>query len=288
MKLLGLPKNSVLIIQGNRKIEQQYATWLAITKNEQLFEVKYVNHFNRIFIDSSTVNFNDPIALLSINNPSALSFNSLNRTYKDHRSSHLYHIAQLGILDNGLVSANELRFQHHRPLEILKTSVSLDEYDAVLNAHYPRFVDGDWSINNAANSVNFDIFKNSLLSFITETKFDEDVVFLTEKVYKSLTYGHPMIVLGPCGTLSALRDLGYKTDWCGIDPSYNDIKDTTKRFYKTHDILVWWINLSREEQLQRITESLPTLIHNLNLSKTRDFYHEDLVTIINDSRNYFK
>lgn len=285
IKELKLPPSSVLIIQGNRKIEDQYTDWLNETSNERLFDVKYVNHFNRIFVDQ---NFpTSPVVLESIKNLNAKDYNSLNRTYKDHRSAHLYHLAKLGILNDGLVSANELRFNQLTPLQILSSSVPMKEYDKVLTDHYPRYVDGDWSVTNAANSVSEDIFKNSLISFITETKFDEDVVFLTEKVYKSLTYGHPMIVLSTCGTLQALRDLGYKTDWCGIDPSYNDIEDNTERFYKTHEILIWWINLSRDEKTQRIIQSLPTIEHNLKLSATRNFYYEDILNTINISKDYF-
>jgi hypothetical protein len=228
------------------------------------------------------------VVLESIKNLNAKDYNSLNRTYKDHRSAHLYHLAKLEILDNGLVSANELRFNQLTPLQILNSSVPMIEYDKVLTDHYPRYVDGDWAITNAANSVSEDIFKNSLISFITETKFEEDVVFLTEKVYKSLTYGHPMIVLGPCGTLQALRDLGYKTDWCGIDSSYNDITDTTERFYKTHEILNWWVNLSRDEKIQRTIKSFPSIEHNFKLSATRNFYYEDILDTINISKDYFK
>jgi len=284
MTNLRLPAGSVLITQGNRKIESQYATWLDNTKNEKLFDVKYVSHFNRIFPELSA----PPIVLESIKNNEAKDYNSLNRTYKDHRSAHLYHLVKLDILEQGLVSGNEIRLNQLNPLKILKQSVTLPDLDAVLTEYYPRHVDGDWSTTNAANSVNVDIFKNSLLSFITETKFDEDVVFLTEKVFKSLTYGHPMIVLGACGTLAALRDLGYKTDWCGIDPSYNDIEDHSERFYKTHKVLLEWVNLPRTEKIKRIEASLSTIEHNYAVSKQRNFYHEDLLDSINISKDYFK
>lgn len=284
MKRLQFPEGSVLITQGNKKIVEQYNVWLDNTKNQKLFDVKYVNHFNRIFPDALSL----PTVLDSIKNSEVKDYNSLNRTYKDHRSAHLYQIAKLGIIENGLVSGNEIRLNQLNPLKILQQSVSLDELDNTLNEYYPRFVDGDWTNTNAANSVNVDIFKNSLMSFITETKFDEDVVFLTEKVFKALAYGHPMIVLGACGTLAALRDLGYKTDWCGIDPSYNDIKDHTERFYKTHEVLMEWVELSRSEKIKRIEESMSTIEHNFSLSKERNFYHEDLVDAINISKEYFK
>jgi len=280
---LNIPPDSILIIQGNKKIEKQYKKWLNYKNLKKIFNVQYSNHFNRIFIQH---NFpTAPIALESIKNSTAKDYNSLNRTYKDHRSAHLYYIAKLNILNQGLVSANELRFNQRVPIVLLNESITELEYDELIQQHYPRYVDGNWAIDNAANSVNLDIFTNSLISFITETKFNEDVVFLTEKVYKTLTYGHPMIVLGPCGTLKALQNLGYKTNWCGIDPSYNNIKDHTERFYKTHEVLLDWLKLTRNEKIKRITDSLPILEHNINISSTKNFYHEDLLKAINIFRN---
>lgn len=279
-----LPSGSVLILHGNRLIEDQYNDWIQQHNKIKLFDVKSVNHFDRIFPHS----IEKPIAIESIKNISAADYNSLNRTYKSHRSAHLYHIVKLDILKKGIVSANELRLKQRPPLSLLHNKVDLEEFDSTLGEHYPIYVDGDWTHVNAANSVNIDIFKNSLISFITETKFDEDVVFLTEKIFKSLAYGHPMIVLSSSGTLAALRELGYKTDWCGIDPSYNDIKDHADRFNKTHEVLIDWINLSKQEKIKRIQESLPTIQHNFSLSKQRNFYHEDLLDIISSSKQLFQ
>lgn len=292
----NLPAGSVLITQGNSKIEIQYLNWLELTKQPQLFEVKYSNHFDKIFIDSNSSPPITPIVGESILSPTAKDFNSLNRTYKSHRCAHLYLLAVNRWLDNGLVSANEIKKNNIDPLRLLKIVSShndftnhqlIKDFDTVIQSQYPKFVDGDWSTNNAANFVNADIFKNSLLSFVTETKFDEDVIFLTEKVFKCLSYGHPMIVLGPCGTLAALEKLGYRTNVCGIDPGYNDIEDHTERFFATHRALQTWINFSPKEKRTRITESLPFLQHNLTLSASRNFYHESLQSIISISRSYF-
>ena len=286
MQRLNLPAGSILITQGNKKITEQYDQWLIETSNKKLFEVKHINHFDRIFISSVDNLPTVPVVKTSIENNDSLDFNSLNRTYKEHRIAHLYYLAKNAMLDKGLVSANEIKTDQLSVLSILQNS-TMAEVDSVMSKNYPRFVDGDWTTNNAANSVNTDIFKNSLLSFITETKFNEDVVFLTEKVFKSLSFGHPMIVLGSCGVLDALNEMGYKTDWCGIDPSYNSIKDNSARFYKTHEVLNSWIQLSREEKIKKIIDSLPTIEHNMQVSRNNNFYHKDLVDAINISRNYF-
>ena len=103
--------------------------------------------------------------------------------------------------------------------------IDTPNFTEVLQLNFPKFVDGNWSNINAAEHHNFDVYKNSLISFITETKFDEEVVFPTEKIYKPIAFGHPLILLASAGTLRAIEKLGFRIDWCGIDPSYNDIVD---------------------------------------------------------------
>lgn len=295
MRLLELPAGSVLIIQGNKKIEEQYRTWLETNKQNKLFDVMYSNHFDKIFINNDLPS--SPIIFESLANKDAKDFNSLNRTFKVHRQTHLYMLAISNMLKDGIVSANEIRTNDFSSLYLLKIIENntddyikhqlLTDFASVLKNHYPKFVDGDWSVNNAANSVNIDIFKNSLISFITETKFDEDVIFLTEKVFKCLAYGHPMIVLAPCGTLRALEELGFKTSWCGIDTSYNDIKDDHDRFIETHRTLFGWISLPREEKISRINSTLGTIRYNYEHAKKNNFYDASLTAIINSSKAYF-
>lgn len=295
---LGMPANSVLIIQGNSKIEQQYIDWLVKTKNKKMFDVQYSNHFDKIFVYDINTSPSTPVVYNSLENPNAKDFNSLNRTFKVHRSAHLYYLAISKFLDNGVVSANELRFKSPEALQLMKILTPttddilkdrlVEDFDTVLKSHYPRFVDGDWTVNNAANSVNEEIFRNSLVSFVTETKFNEDVIFLTEKVFKCLTYGHPMILLSSCGTLRKLEELGYQVDTCGINPGYNDIEDDAERFFATHRALKTWIEFPRDEKIKKIKSSLPSIEHNFRLSRERNFYHESLTATINNSKDYFK
>lgn len=289
------PPGSVLILQGNKKIHQQYEAWLTRTKNDKLFEVQYSNHFDKIFINDDLPS--EPIIYESLKTENPKAFNSLNRTYKVHRSAHMYRLTVSDMLKDGLVSCNEMNFKDEQPLHLIGTITNLthnsmkqqlvSDYDAVVKQNFPLHVDGDWSINNAANSVNHSILKNSLMSFVTETKFDEDVIFLTEKVFKCLAFGHPMIVLGPYGTIRALEELGYRLNLCGLNPNYNDIKDHTARFHATHDTLKSWLKFSYEEKIERIKTSLPEIEHNFKLAASKNLYHEVIVDLINRSKEYF-
>jgi hypothetical protein len=194
-------------------------------------------------------------------------------------------LATQKLLDHGLVSGNDINFSDESAPGLL--GISRQEFLTTMEEHYPRFVDGNWATTNAANQYNTDIYRKSLMSVITETKFDEDVVFLTEKVFKPLALGHPIILVASAGTLSALKDLGFRIDWCGIDPSYNDIQDHRQRLEKTHEVLIEWINLSKNEKIKKIHDSMPVIQHNFDLMRSRNFYSESLINMIDDSTDYF-
>lgn len=280
---LGLPVNSVLITQGNKKIEKQYQTWCQTMNTPKLFDVMYSNHFGNIFVDRKL-----PEGCLidnAVANSQSVSFNSLNRVHRTHRAAHLYKLANEKLLDTGLISGNQIDLKDH--IAALLVETSLEDYAEVIDKFYPRHIDGDWAKTNAANQYNVDIYNNSLMSFITETIFLQDVAFITEKTFKPITLGHPLILLASAGTLRGLEELGFKINWCGIDPSYNDIINTKKRFNATHQVLLDWINLPREEKLQRITNSMPDIIYNANLIRSRDFYKEAIKSALDRCEEYF-
>jgi hypothetical protein len=281
---LGLPAKSVLILQGNRKIEQQYSEWLLDTHNEQLFECMFSTHFDRIFFDNNLPL--EPVVCDTIANPLACDFSSLNRVYRSHRGAHLYYLSENKVLDKGLVSGNQINLRDGRAIRLVKTS--LETYSDVMSRNFPKFIDGDWSTTNAANQYNLDIYRNSLISFITETMFDKDVVFLTEKIFKPLVLGHPLILLSSPGTLRGLEELGFRINWCGIDPSYNDIKDDYTRFIKTHQVLFDWINLPRDEKIGKILDSMDTINYNFSLVRSRNYYQESLQLMLTKTEDYFK
>lgn len=289
----GFPPDSVLIMQGNKKIEQQYLRWLNVSNAPKMFDVMYSNHFGRIFFGHFPQNLPTvPLIAEAMNNTTSYDYNSLNRVFRPHRSAHLYTLIENDILGNGIVSANEKRYGqfNDEAANLAKpdwADYNYNVYGRAMSAHFPKFVDGNWETENAANSYNTTIYKNSLMSFITETKYNEDVVFLTEKVFKPIAMGHPMILLASAGTLRGLREMGFKTDWCGINPNYNNIVDDKERFDVTTKVLLDWVKLPREEKIARIIKSLPTIHHNFNLIRQRDFYHEALAEVFKRTKSYF-
>ena len=51
-------------------------------------------------------------------------------------------------------------------------------------------------------------YRKTCFSIVTETHFSNDVLFVSEKIWKPMRYGHPFLVAGTPGTLSYIRQLG--------------------------------------------------------------------------------
>jgi hypothetical protein len=76
-------------------------------------------------------------------------------------------------------------------------------------------------------------FTQSYCNLVLETMFDADQsggVFLTEKTFKPIRHAQPFVIFGCAGSLSLLRQLGYRTFDHLIDNSYDDIQDNSNRF----------------------------------------------------------
>jgi hypothetical protein len=76
-------------------------------------------------------------------------------------------------------------------------------------------------------------FTDSYFTFVTETTFvnenNENVLFLTEKIYQPILQYHPFIVAACPGTLAYMREYGYETFPELFDESYDDEQDLKKR-----------------------------------------------------------
>ena len=76
-------------------------------------------------------------------------------------------------------------------------------------------------------------YEDSYLNIVIETHMDVDQsggVFLTEKTFKPIKHAQPFVIFGAAHSLARLRDLGYRTFDDVIDPSYDEIENTTDRY----------------------------------------------------------
>ena len=240
--------------------------------------------------------------------PLGYTFNTLNRVPRRNRM-HLYHaLKDADLLQHGLCSFNEVGYADligMMPDELFaELPLILDKpegrsahewiYESV-NRHqyYPDVTKHD---NQYAPILN-----NSLVSVVAETGagtpenipehwedaswyFYYEEGFITEKTFRTIANGHPVIWVAEYGTTKVMQRLGFKTYSEFWDESYDAIRDPVDRINAVIDVLKQLIKLNAQERQELWQRMIPTLQHNqqliLNLKEipklTWDDYHNYL------------
>lgn len=263
-----IPLEQVIVVHGNHRVGQEYQQWCqdqCVTPQLTVIPgLKFFSIFNPQARSNSTVLVENAVL-----NSQARDFNSLNRIVKVHRNDHFYELITRGLLEHGHVSGQ--LGDYHSPLFV---DCDLEQWQSTVRPHFPRHLDiNDFEINPADN-FNPWIYENSLLTVITETHFEDEITFLSEKIFKPISAGHPFIVLGNAGTLAVLESLGFKTNFCGLGVDYDKITDPCQRFRRVHDLLSHWVNLPRTTKINLIRASLLDIQHNFELYRKLDFTKE--------------
>ena len=282
VRLLGLPKHSVLIVSGNLNASQQYTEWCRQQSKEE-----YIEFQEGVEWDGKTSNNSiPPNAPVKITDH-CLPFNSLNRAHRNHRTEHLYFLAENKL--DGLVSGGAWFATHTIDAPIYQT-VEYNHYKTVLTANYPKTVDVPDLVNQVPNLINnFDIYERSQLTVVTESHFDQTGgLFITEKTFRPLLVGHPFMVLGQKGTLKKLRSWGFQTDFDGIDQNYDLVTNDSERFLQFHQSLKNWCNTPLEEKKSMLQKWESTIKHNFNHYKITNFKKSMFDCAIESSNIYFK
>ena len=169
--------------------------------------------------------------------PREREFTALNRLHKSWRATVMADLLQHHVLDNSYWSYCETGqlVDQDNPIEI-------DTFSNLRTAAQ-RFLDSAPYVsdelaqserNNPANVV-AKYFTNSYCHIVLETHFDADQsggAFLTEKTFKPIKHGQMFFVVGPAGSLQALRDLGYRTFDHVLDNRYDLETDNTQRWQR--------------------------------------------------------
>ena len=279
VKLLGLPKHSLCIVSGNLNAADQYTEWCNTNSKEELIEF-----LEGVEWDGKGSNqLETPIKIKDYCSP----FNSLNRAHRNHRTEHLYFLAENKL--QGIVSGGAWFTTHTIDSPIYQT-VDYDHYKNVLTANYPKSVDIEDLINIVPNLTNnLEIYENSQVTVVTESHFDQTGgLFITEKTFRPLLVGHPFMILGQHNILKKLRDWGFETDFDGIDQSYDLIEDDCERFLKFHQSLRNWCVLNSEIRRTAIYKWNNIIQHNFQNYKKSNFKKTMFDNVIRSTEQYFK
>jgi hypothetical protein len=279
LTLLGLPKHCVCIVSGNLNAGQQYTHWCIKNNKQELIEfLEGIEWDGKASQPPET-----PVVIKDY----SLPFNSLNRAHRNHRTEHLYFLAENKL--QGLVSGGAWFDTHTIDTPIYQT-VEYNHYKTVLTANYPKTVDVQDLINQVPNLINnLEIYERSQLTVVTESHFNQTGgLFITEKTFRPLLVGHPFMILGQRGTLRKLRSWGFITDFNGLDQSYDDIVDDSERFLQFHQSLRTWCMQDSEIRRTAIYKWDSIIQHNFQNYKKFNFKKTMFDNVILSTEQYFK
>ena len=141
------------------------------------------------------------------------------------------------------------------------------EYDKIKlpEEMYPMHLDlGRHARGLHTSLLNIPLYFSSYIDVVTMAKFEQNGVYLDEKIYKSLVCMKPFIILGQYKTLDVLKEYGFQTFSDIIDESYDNEKDYVKRFEMISSELnrISLLSINEVDKLYWKVEEV--LIHNSN------------------------
>jgi len=136
---------------------------------------------------------------------------------------------------------------------------------------------------NWANFLCEDIHLEAYFSVVGETwqdDFNETSMFFSEKTFRPMLLGMPMLIWGQCGCNNFLfRKMKYKPYDAWFDYGFDSISDNTKRCRELTKQLVsidkMLKSMSKSQRIDWATKDLNTLKYNMNRSKYNEnsFYN---------------
>jgi hypothetical protein len=279
-------KNSVILMDGNADFPTNYLTWCNRNWDVPLFA--HVHSFTHTFYFDNRIP-QSALVINAIKNKDSKDFLSMNRNTRPSRLEHLFWLLDTGYVSKGLVSGSlPQKEQVGAPSRITLQDENL--WNKTLLKGLPLDIDGvdcKSDPDKDATIFNHALYENSLLSVVTETAFAEEGMFITEKVMKPIAAGHPFMILGQFRVLKYLRSLGYKTDFEGIDQSYDEILNPYERFQAFHKSLENWIKLTRAQKEDIIMENLNKITYNQNLFRSTNYNRDTGLRLMTTVQNLF-
>lgn len=268
----------LLLITSDHLIQDKFNNLLKQGRIKDNFKVKAFTYFkNTLWFHNYSKNIDEVFKLSLENNKNKKEFHFLNfnRVTKRHRVcifgelmtnpyltdkfiTSLGHNVSISSVDYVYEVDSVLKDSHkgkQRLLEFFKTYNPANHY---------TYDETDLENNKAAN-LNVDAHNKSFVNVVTESSYDDNFIFFTEKTFKPIYCAQPFILIGNPYSLKKLRELGFRTFSQWWDESYDEEIDFTKRFEKIirvmEDISTWSLDkcLNVTKQMEEI------FIHNFDV-----------------------
>lgn len=277
-----IPVDNVYFLVSNLILEKEYQQWCKKCHIEPInliiapfFEFLTFNNFRNIINDNNRFQ-----QLQSIKRKTrSKKFLCYNRRPHGHRHALMCLLSKENLLNDFLVSwpspinnSNEEDFTWHNFSHIYSADHSLYNSLMVISESLKKTT--PWVLDQENFSINFAYgydyphhYESSYFSVVTETIFYRSTVFFSEKIWKPIANFHPFLLVATTGSLSKLRELGYKTFSPYINEEYDLIENDGDRL------------LAIVKEIKRLS--------NMSESDLNNMYYNDILPVVTHNRDAF-
>jgi nucleoside-diphosphate-sugar epimerase len=200
---------------------------------------------------------------------------SYNRNIRHHRIHFLSNMLSKNLLDLGKVSLNSFPY-----VENIPDDHPTNQLQKRAPIEIDRALDYNW-----ANEIAFQDYQDTFISIVTESLTDKYTLFLSEKIWKPISCGHPFMVLGNKGTLKKLKEFGFKTFDRWFDESYDNEEEMGVR----SDMIVNEIEKFKDKTIDELKSIRNEMLEVCEFNRKK--YIETVkskYTFNGDSMNHYK
>lgn len=279
---LNINPNRIVVLSENSDLSE-YINKVALNYNKTIINYEWVTGLQYNIKLQTRRDFQRFKNFKSANNNPSKIFLNFNRRWSLHRPLFVALCAANDILNFGHVSLGEsddhqswqsilpelykITSRHIKFNSLLKQNENkilsipklyLDTPDLVSPRHYISNLDID-------NNITDNLYKQTMISVVTETLYFEEGRFLSEKTFKPIAYQHPFILIAKPKSLELLKELGYKTFSPYIDESYDSENNPLIRLQLIMEELKRLCNFSLNEIQEFLSNTEHITKYNFNV-----------------------
>ena len=312
-KRLNISPKQIIYVTGNSIIEYCYQKWLIDNPQEEEILVIGYSHFE--FDTHCLTNhlpegntkypptFSEQVEYKSKNLDKIKLFSNLNKKPRAHRVYWYCLLYVNKMLEKGLVSMNKFEWHNQSPAYAGR-QINKDKWQEISES-LPSLIDGkgneEKSTDYYVKRFNVEVALNSWISVVSEAQYEDnqETVFISEKIFKSIAQSQPFLVLGNKNTIAELKKLGYKTFEDFFDEGYDTLNEadrffrlliTLKKIDKIEDKLSWYKSMKEiiEHNKKLITKNSTEKLGEPSVKIIQTVLGEDISKVPNKFKKYVK
>jgi len=288
----GIKPENITYKTGNFCVFEQYQRWHRIHRPDQtMWNLEVVMQMLWCYAPKIFKQFNLNYCNIDADRPLGYTYNTLNRVPRRNRMSLFAKLQENNLLDKGLCSFNEVEQFGYDGINL--TQEQLDMLPITLDKPEDRTAQ-EW-IYNTINVHQYypeetkhtnhyaPILENSLVSVVAETnagvpetiwQHDDNAInwypyykegFITEKTFRTIANGHPVIWVSSPGTVAVMKRLGFITFNDFWSEDYDKIQDPVDRLDEVIKVLKGLCELTVDQRKEMYNDMKPRLKYNQQL-----------------------